>query len=192
MTSQVFTEAQPFLWLWKIWLEIFKAHSLPSGLVNDFSFGFDSKPYLLYLQETFDRIFTNTIMLRSPAGMMSFPSNRMNHSESVAAVSPPDGPVSCLSFSPATLQQNFLVAGSSDCTIRCWGINTQTRESTPTVIQAISGPVLDVAWSDVSLPPDKMLFTFYMLIHELVLKLGWHKGVCDWKWQHCPLLGFAN
>lgn len=87
----------------------------------------------------------------------------MNHSESVAVVSTLYGSVaSCLSIRLAvTLQQNFLVAVSWDCSIRCWEINTQTGESISTAVQSITGPVLDVAWSDVSIPYRKNLVSVY-------------------------------
>lgn len=71
-------------------------------------------------------------------------SNPMNDFEVVPA---PDDSVSCLAFSPATLQQNFLIAGSWDKNVRCWEIE-QSGKSVPKSIQACGGPVLDVAWGD--------------------------------------------
>jgi len=62
-------------------------------------------------------------------------------------VSPPDDAVSCLAFSPATIPQNFLIAGSWDNNVRCWEVD-QTGKTMPKSQQTIQGPVLDVAWSD--------------------------------------------
>lgn len=60
---------------------------------------------------------------------------------------PPDDSVSSLAFSPATLPQNFLIAGSWDNNVRCWEIE-QNGTSIPKSMQSCGGPVLDVAWSD--------------------------------------------
>jgi mRNA export factor len=76
------------------------------------------------------------------------PSNH-NPMKSFEVVSPPDDSVSCLKFSPGTLQQNFLIAGSWDNHVRCWEID-QTGKSIPKSQQSMQGPVLDVCWSDVS------------------------------------------
>lgn len=76
------------------------------------------------------------------------PSNH-NPMKSFELVSPPDDSVSCMQFSPATIQQNFLIAGSWDNNVRCWEID-QTGKSIPKSQQSMQAPVLDVAWSDVS------------------------------------------
>ncbi|KAG1715060.1 mRNA export factor [Nymphon striatum] len=60
---------------------------------------------------------------------------------------PPDDSVSCLSFSPATVPQNFLIAGSWDNNVRCWEVQN-TGQTIPKAQQSHQGPVLDVAWSD--------------------------------------------
>ncbi|KAJ8972374.1 hypothetical protein NQ314_000198 [Rhamnusium bicolor] len=60
---------------------------------------------------------------------------------------PPDDSVSSLAFSPATLPQNFLIAGSWDNNVSCWEIE-QNGSSVPKSMQSCGGPVLDVAWSD--------------------------------------------
>ncbi|KAJ3649056.1 hypothetical protein Zmor_020818 [Zophobas morio] len=60
---------------------------------------------------------------------------------------PPDDSISSLAFSPATLSQNFLIAGSWDNNVRCWEIE-QSGKSVPKSMQACGGPVLDVCWSD--------------------------------------------
>lgn len=64
-------------------------------------------------------------------------------------VSPPDDSISCLAFSPAAIPQNFLIAGSWDNHVRCWEID-QTGKSIPKSQQTMQGPVLDVAWADVT------------------------------------------
>ncbi|XP_017772005.1 PREDICTED: mRNA export factor [Nicrophorus vespilloides] len=61
--------------------------------------------------------------------------------------SPPDDSISCLSFSPATIPQNFLIAGSWDNHVRCWEVE-QTGRTIPKSMQTCGGPVLDVCWSD--------------------------------------------
>lgn len=62
-------------------------------------------------------------------------------------ISPPDDSVSCLSFSPSTLPQNFLIAGSWDNNVRCWEVE-QSGKTVPKSLQTCGGPVLDVCWSD--------------------------------------------
>ncbi|XP_076317647.1 ribonucleic acid export 1 [Tachypleus tridentatus] len=62
-------------------------------------------------------------------------------------VSPPDDSVSSLAFSPASIQMNFLIAGSWDNQVRCWEVQN-TGQTIPKAQQTHQGPVLDVAWSD--------------------------------------------
>nr|XP_023019411.1 mRNA export factor [Leptinotarsa decemlineata] len=73
--------------------------------------------------------------------------NTANPMKDFEVVQPPEDSVSSLSFSPATLPQNFLIAGSWDNNIRCWEIE-QNGTSVPKSMQSCGGPVLDVAWSD--------------------------------------------
>lgn len=61
--------------------------------------------------------------------------------------SPPDDSISCLAFSPSTIPQNFLIAGSWDNNVRCWEVE-QTGKTVPKSMQTCGGPVLDVCWSD--------------------------------------------
>ncbi|CAG2062032.1 unnamed protein product, partial [Timema podura] len=61
--------------------------------------------------------------------------------------SPPDDSISSLAFSPATIPQNFLIAGSWDNNVRCWEVE-QTGKTIPKSMQTMQGPVLDVCWSD--------------------------------------------
>lgn len=62
-------------------------------------------------------------------------------------VSPPDDSISSLAFSPATIPQNFLIAGSWDNSVRCWEVE-QSGKTIPKSMQSMSGPILDVCWSD--------------------------------------------
>ncbi|XP_060525408.1 protein Rae1 [Cylas formicarius] len=74
-------------------------------------------------------------------------SSNANPMKDYEVVQPPDDSVSSLAFSPASLPQNFLIAGSWDNNVRCWEIE-QTGTSIPKSIQSCGAPVLDVAWSD--------------------------------------------
>lgn len=89
-------------------------------------------------------------------GTMNTLSSNHNVMKDGEVVSPPDDSISALAFSPV-LQQNYLVAGSWDNQIRCWEItgstgaaSTTTFQSIPRAQQTHQGPVLDVAWTDVS------------------------------------------
>lgn len=73
--------------------------------------------------------------------------NPANPMKDFEVVQPPEDSISALAFSPATLPQNFLIAGSWDNNVRCWEIE-QNGTSIPKSMQACGGPVLDVAWSD--------------------------------------------
>lgn len=60
--------------------------------------------------------------------------------------------ISALTFSPPSLQQNFLVSGSWDNVIRCWEVSGAVGawQTIPKAQQTHAGPVLDVRFSDVS------------------------------------------
>lgn len=62
--------------------------------------------------------------------------------------SPPEDTVSAMEFSPASLQQNFLIAGGWDSSVRCWEVE-QTGKTVPKQMKTMGGPVLDVCWTDV-------------------------------------------
>ncbi|XP_018027919.1 protein Rae1-like [Hyalella azteca] len=62
-------------------------------------------------------------------------------------INPPDDSVQCLEFSPAALQQDFLVAGSWDNNVRCWEVQRDGK-TVGKAQQTMGGPVLDVAWQD--------------------------------------------
>jgi len=82
-----------------------------------------------------------------------------NPMQDFEVVSPPDDSISSLAFSPASIQQNFLVAGSWDCNVRCWEVE-QSGKTVPKSMQSMAAPVLSVCWSDVS------IFYFYILIKD--------------------------
>ncbi|CAL8070579.1 unnamed protein product [Orchesella dallaii] len=62
--------------------------------------------------------------------------------------SPPDDSISCMCFSPATVPSIFLIAGSWDNNVRCWEVDRGTAKTAPKSMQSMSGPILDVCWSD--------------------------------------------
>jgi len=69
-----------------------------------------------------------------------------NPMKDVEVQSPPDDTVSKMQFSPSTVPQTFLVAGSWDHNVRCWQIE-QNGQTIPKAQQTAGGPVLDVCWS---------------------------------------------
>ncbi|XP_023943656.1 protein Rae1 [Bicyclus anynana] len=70
-----------------------------------------------------------------------------NPNKDVEVVSPPDDTVAALEFSPASVPQTFLVAGSWDSKVRCWEVEASGK-TVPKAEQSMDGPVLDVAWHD--------------------------------------------
>ena len=83
------------------------------------------------------------------AGQPQAQTTNYNPMKDFEVMSPPDDSVSCLAFSPGTIPQNFLIAGSWDNNVRCWEVD-QTGKTIPKSQQTMQAPVLDVAWSDVS------------------------------------------
>lgn len=82
----------------------------------------------------------------SSFGTTTTPSSA-NPMKDFEVTSPPDDSTSSLAFSPATLPQNFLIAGSWDNNVRCWEVE-QSGKTIPKSMQSMQGPVLDVCWSD--------------------------------------------
>lgn len=70
-----------------------------------------------------------------------------NPMKDIEVVSPPDDSVSCLEFSPSTIPQTFLIAGSWDNNIRCWQVMQNTGNTEPKAQQTLTAPVLDCCWS---------------------------------------------
>lgn len=83
----------------------------------------------------------------SPFSTTATPSTA-NPMKDFEVTSPPDDSITSLAFSPATIPQNFLIAGSWDSNVRCWEIE-QSGKTIPKSMQTCGGPVLDVCWSDV-------------------------------------------
>ncbi|KAG8231511.1 hypothetical protein J437_LFUL011549 [Ladona fulva] len=73
--------------------------------------------------------------------------NTANPMRDFEVTSPPEDSVSSLAFSPASIAQNFLIAGSWDCRVRCWEVE-QSGKTIPKSMQTMQGPILDVCWSD--------------------------------------------
>lgn len=71
----------------------------------------------------------------------------VNPMKDFEVTSPPEDTVSAMEFSPATLQQNFLIAGSWDSSVRCWEVE-QSGKTVGKSIKTMGGPVLDVCWAD--------------------------------------------
>lgn len=87
--------------------------------------------------------------LGRPAFGAATPAQPVNPMKDFEVASPPEDTVSAMEFSPPTLQQNFLIAGSWDSNVRCWEVE-QTGKTIPKQIKQMGGAVLDVCWSDVS------------------------------------------
>lgn len=73
--------------------------------------------------------------------------NTQNPNKDYEVTSPPEDSVGCLSFGPAALQKNFLVAGSWDNQIRLWEIEPNAT-TIPKSMQTLTAPPLDASWSD--------------------------------------------
>lgn len=71
-----------------------------------------------------------------------------NPMKDIEVMGPPDDSISALKFSPATsLPKNFLLAGSWDCTVRCWEVE-DTGKTIPKAMKTMTAPILDVGWHD--------------------------------------------
>lgn len=79
------------------------------------------------------------------------PQVQTNPMKDIEVVSPPEDTVSAMEFSPIALQQNFLLAGSWDSSVRLWEVE-QSGKTVPKQMQTMGGPVLDVCWADVCIP----------------------------------------
>ncbi|KAL7648722.1 UNVERIFIED_CONTAM: hypothetical protein RMT77_000629 [Armadillidium vulgare] len=70
-----------------------------------------------------------------------------NPMKDIEVINPPDDSIQCMQFSPSSLPQDFLVAGSWDNNVRCWEV-LQNGTTVAKAQQTMGGPVLDVAWQD--------------------------------------------
>lgn len=77
------------------------------------------------------------------------PQAQPNPNKDIEVSSPPDDTVSAMEFSPNALQQNFLLAGSWDSSVRLWEVESSGK-TVPKQMQTMGGAVLDVCWTDVS------------------------------------------
>ena len=104
---------------------------------------------------------------------------------------PPDDTVQALRFSPASLQQNYLAAGSWDGLVRLWETSlpkadlnmtpgqTPAMQAVPKAQQSAGGPVLDLCYSDVSLYSGSSLELVLLFSHShggIVTFLFWQDG----------------
>lgn len=76
------------------------------------------------------------------------PQVQTNPMKDIEVTSPPDDTVSAMEFSPMALQQNFLLAGSWDSSVRLWEVE-QSGKTVPKQMHTMGGAVLDVCWTDV-------------------------------------------
>jgi len=74
--------------------------------------------------------------------------NQPNPMKDVEVTNPPDDSISCLRFSPPSVNNaSYLIAGSWDNNVRCWEIQGN-GQSIPKTQQSMQGPILDVCWHD--------------------------------------------
>jgi mRNA export factor len=65
----------------------------------------------------------------------------------VEVIHPPDDAISCIRFSPQSIQQTYLIASSWANDIRCWEIQAN-GQSIAKAIQKHDAPILSCCWSD--------------------------------------------
>jgi len=75
-------------------------------------------------------------------------STNPNPNKDVEVTSPPNDSISCMRFSPGTIQTTLLLAGSWDNNVRCWEIQLHNGQSVPKAEQTMTGPILDVCWHE--------------------------------------------
>lgn len=104
----------------------------------------------------------------------------MSSAQKTAEVqSPPGDTVSCLRFSPESMQTTFLAATSWDNRIRIWEV--QANGSTiPKAEQMHQGPVFGACWSTVSC-------TSFMYFKRFLL--GWFENFQCISRQNCANVG---
>lgn len=118
--------------------------------------------------------------LTSQSAFGAQPQVQTNPMKDIEVSSPPDDTVSAMEFSPITLQQNFLLAGSWDSSVRLWQVES-TGTTIPKQMQNMgtNAAVLDVCWSDVSNSSTQNLRLIFDCIKIssfdlLVIVLGWN------------------
>lgn len=110
----------------------------------------------------------------------------INPMKDVEVSTPPDDSISALEFSPATMQQTFLIAGSWDSTVRCWEV-APTGNTAPKSLKNVGAPVLDVAWQDdgakVFIASVDKTVKMWDLGSDQVVQIGAHDAAvktCHW------------
>uniref|UniRef100_T1H0D9 Uncharacterized protein n=1 Tax=Megaselia scalaris TaxID=36166 RepID=T1H0D9_MEGSC len=109
-----------------------------------------------------------------------------NPMKDIEVTSAPEDTVSALEFSPPTLQQNFLIAGGWDNSIRCWEVD-QNGKTIPKSMKQAGGPILDACWID---DGSKVFFSScdkqakcWDLASDQVVQVAQHEGpikTCHW------------
>lgn len=88
----------------------------------------------------------------------------VNPSNDFEVNAPPDDTVSAMRFSPATLPQTFLLAGSWDNSVRLWEVESSGK-TVPKQMQTMGAPVLDVCWADVSYMTLTLMLSFFIFTY---------------------------
>lgn len=91
----------------------------------------------------------------------------VNPMKDIEVASPPEDSVTAMEFSPATIPQNFLIAGSWDSSVRCWEVESSGK-TVPKQMKTMGGPVLDVCWADVSCSLSPRYYFYWLLFHQFV------------------------
>lgn len=94
-------------------------------------------------------MFNTSTLGAAPAFGTPPTTGAVNPMKDFEVAAPPEDTVSAMEFSPASLQQNFLIAGSWDSSVRCWEVEASGK-TIPKSMKTMGGPVLDVCWTDVS------------------------------------------
>lgn len=115
----------------------------------------------------------NSSTLGTPNAFSQPAQTTSNPMKDFEVTSPPDDTVSAMEFSPSTLQQNFLIAGSWDSSVRCWEVEPSGK-TVPKQMKTMGGPVLDVCWADVSkITITKNRFSNVIFIRVFYSSTGW-------------------
>lgn len=107
------------------------------------------------------------------------PQVQTNPMKDIEVSAPPEDTVSAMEFSPIALQQNFLLAGSWDSSVRLWEVESSGK-TVPRQMQNMGGAVLDVCWTDVSFG-DGFRHSLQSFQYGTVLiyfsPLGWYQSI---------------
>lgn len=78
-----------------------------------------------------------TIMFGTASATSFAAPNKSNPMKDFEVESPPEDTVSCMEFSPESMQQNFLIAGSWASDIRCWQVEMSTGKTVPKAMKVL-------------------------------------------------------